>query len=96
MDLAARSIWNLFPRTPIIFITLILLTVLLLYTYAMNRSKEGYYLKAIGTNEMAAGTLGINVFAYKMRAQFRTAFLMAMGGGIYGMYIIYMDPQNDF
>lgn len=78
------------------FITLILLTLLLLYTYAMSRSKEGYYLKAIGTNEMAAGTLGINVFAYKMRAQFRTAFLMAMGGGIYGMYIIYMDPQTIF
>ena len=72
------------------------MTLLLLYTYAMSRSKEGYYLKAIGTNEMAAGTLGINVFAYKMRAQFRTAFLMAMGGGIYGMYIIYMDPQTIF
>lgn len=78
------------------FITLAILVLVLTGTYIMNKSKTGYYLKAIGTNEMAAGTLGINVFGCKMQAQFFTAFLMAVGGGIYGMYIIYMDPQTIF
>jgi len=78
------------------FIMLALLLLLLVGTYWMSKSKFGYYLLAISTNQNAAASLGVNVYGNKLIAQFISAFLMAIGGGIYGMFIIYTDPQTIF
>ena len=78
------------------FIILALLAVALLWSYYISRSKWGYYLRAISTNQDAASSLGVNVLRYKLQAQFVTAFVMAVGGGVYGVYMMYMDPSTIF
>lgn len=73
----------------------ILMLTLLLCTYIV-KSKPGFYFKAVNTNQMAASSLGVNVLKYKQYAQTMTAFIMGMIGGIYAMYMSYLDPNNMF
>ncbi len=49
---------------------------------------------AITTNQEAAEALGVNTTAYKLRAQFISAFLTALGGGFYLMLIMFIDPNR--
>ena len=65
------------------YINLGMLLLVLLVSYAIKRSKLGYYLAAIRTNQDAAASLGVNVLGMKLTAMFISAFFTAMGGGLY-------------
>lgn len=75
---------------------LALLVLTILFSKKLLRTKTGYYFRAISTNDVAASTLGINVIKYKCIAQCMTAFIMALGGGVYTMYIMYIEPETMF
>ncbi len=49
------------------------------------RSKEGRAIMAIRDNRIAAESVGLNVFAFKMKAFVVSAFLAGMAGGLYGL-----------
>ena len=60
----------------------------------IDRSKLGYYLKAIRHNEMAASAIGINTVGYRLLAMAISAFLTAIGGTFYAQLVLYLDPLS--
>lgn len=78
------------------YIILSMVIMILLACYKLDRSKLGYYLKAIREDEEAAGSLGINILKYKMFAIVISAFFTALGGTFYAQYMYYIDPGLAF
>lgn len=60
----------------------------------INRSKIGYYLKAIKQNEPAASAIGINTVRYRLAALGISAFFCALGGTFYAQLVLYIDPHS--
>lgn len=78
------------------YIILILLIISLFICWRIEKSKAGFYYKAIDTNQEAAASLGVNTMQYKMRAQFTSALLMGIGGGFYMMFYQFVDTVSMF
>ena len=51
-------------------------------------------LEAISEDEDAAAAIGINVLREKLRVTVISAALTALGGAIYGQYIMYLNPET--
>ena len=51
-------------------------------------------LDAISEDEEAAASIGINVIREKLRVTVISAALTALGGAIYGQYIMYLNPET--
>jgi branched-chain amino acid transport system permease protein len=51
-------------------------------------------LEAISEDEDAAAAIGINVLTEKLRVTVISAALTALGGAIYGQYIMYLNPET--
>lgn len=81
-------------KVPYFYLILGLLIVVLLASYFIKRSRMGYYLAAIKTNQEAANSLGVNVTRYKLLAQFISVFFTAIGGTFYAQFILFIDPQR--
>lgn len=78
------------------YIVLALMVGAAYLTHRVERSKAGYYFVAIRENEAAAAAIGVNTFAYKMRAMALSAPLTAIGGTFYAQYFSYIDPLLTF
>jgi branched-chain amino acid transport system permease protein len=65
-------------------------------TYAVERSRIGYYLVAIGENEDAAEAIGVNAPRIKRDIYMLSAFLTALAGTFYTQYIYFIDPPTAF
>ncbi len=78
------------------FIALGLLALALLLTWFLERSRPGYYFRAIREDPEAAASLGINVARYKQLAMGISAALTALGGTFYAQYILFIDPESVF
>ena len=76
------------------YMILILLVVILLISAWVRRSKIGYYLAAINTNQGAASTIGVNVVLYKLIAQCICAFFMSIGGTFYAFFLLNVNPYT--
>jgi len=51
-------------------------------------------LEAISEDEDAAAAIGINVLREKLRVTVISAALTALGGAIYGQYMMYLNPES--
>jgi branched-chain amino acid transport system permease protein len=51
-------------------------------------------LEAISEDEDAAAAVGIDVLRQKLRVTMISAALTAIGGAIYGQYIMYLNPES--
>ena len=51
-------------------------------------------LDAISEDEEAAASIGINVIREKLRVTLISAALTALGGAIYGQYMMYLNPET--
>ena len=75
-----------------------IIAVLLLFVIGLSirikNTRTGYYFSAINTNQNAAEALGVDTMFYKLKAQFISAALSAMGGGFYVMFIMFLDPTR--
>ena len=76
------------------YIALGLLLLALWLTRRMERSRTGYYFRAIREDQDAAASLGIPVARYKQRAMALSAGLTALGGTFYAQYILFIDPES--
>lgn len=81
-------------KTWYFYIVLFMLCLVLFISNYISKSKMGFYLMAINTNQDAASSLGINVTGYKLRAQFISTFFLSMGGAIYAMLTMFIDPNR--
>ena len=77
---------------PFYYISLLLMILIVLFTIWFERSKTGYYLKAIKGDEDAASSLGIETFKVKLRAFQISAVFVSIIGAFYSFFLTYIDP----
>lgn len=75
-------------------IAVLLWLVGLLVWQRIDRGIGREALEAIGEDEDAAAAVGINVMREKMRVTIISAALTALGGAIYGQYVMYLNPET--
>ncbi len=63
---------------------------------AVRRSRLGYYLLAVREDEDSARSTGINAFSVKVNGMLISSSLTGVGGAIYAMYTLYVDPPTVF
>jgi branched-chain amino acid transport system permease protein len=73
-----------------------LLAASLLLWWLIDRSRFGIGLKAIREDEDKAQALGVPTFNYKLAAFILSAFLTALGGGLYALWFGFLDPVFQF
>jgi branched-chain amino acid transport system permease protein len=83
-------------KAPYYYVAFGLLILGLLATYGIDRSKLGYYFKAIKGDLEAARSLGINVTKYKFYALALSAFFTSICGSFYAQYVLFIDPDSVF
>lgn len=62
----------------------------------MDASKLGYYLKALGRDEDASESIGINAFRMRLYAMGISSFIVGIAGGLYANLIHFIDPYEAF
>ncbi len=62
----------------------------------VERSRLGFYFRAIKGDPLAARSLGVAITRYKLYAIAISAALSAMAGTFYAQYILVIDPESVF
>ena len=84
-----------FPdKTQFYAIALVLWLAGLLVWRAIDRGVGREALDAISEDEEAAAAIGINVMREKLRVTVISAALTAIGGALYGQYMMYINPET--
>jgi branched-chain amino acid transport system permease protein len=93
-----RGWWDLTFRSelPYYYIFLGVLAVVLLATCLVERSRFGYYLRAIKAGERAARSLGVPVRATKLKALMLSAAFTSVAGSLYAIKTGFIDPESGF
>ncbi|HWL83830.1 MAG TPA: branched-chain amino acid ABC transporter permease [Roseomonas sp.] len=91
-----RSVADLSFTTPLPYYYLFagVLAVLLGLTWWMQRSRMGYWLRAINGGDRAARSLGVPVLRYKLYALLLSAGFTALAGTLYAVMIGFADPES--
>jgi branched-chain amino acid transport system permease protein len=88
--------WDLTFRSavPYYYIFLGVLAALLLVTWHMQRSRLGYYLRAVRAGERPARSLGVPVRRYKLYALMLSATFTSLAGSLYALKTGFVDPDS--
>lgn len=78
------------------YVALALFFITLAIVYYVDRTRIGYYLKAIRENEDSAETLGINAARYKMLAMILSAGITGIAGVLYAQFMLFFEPISVF
>ncbi len=78
------------------YIALGLLALALGATRWIERSRRGYYFRAIREDQDAAASLGVRVAREKHAAMAVSAALTALGGTFWAQYVLFIDPESVF
>jgi branched-chain amino acid transport system permease protein len=78
------------------YIALGLLALALAATRWLERSRRGYYFRAIREDQDAAASLGVHVAHEKHVAMAVSAGLTALGGTFWAQYVLFIDPESVF
>lgn len=91
-----RSIWDLSFQSPRVYyyIFLVSLAIVLFVTYRLERSRAGYYLRAIRANERAARSLGVPIQRYKLVAFALSVAFTSLAGSYYAAFVLFIDPPS--
>jgi len=79
-------------KVPYYYIILAMLVVTVFIAYRIERSRLGFYFRAIKNDPAAARSLGIDLTKYKLIAMIISAALTAMAGTFYAQYVLFIDP----
>jgi branched-chain amino acid transport system permease protein len=63
-------------------------------TALVQRSRLGYYFRAIREDPDAAQSLGVPLTRYKLLAIAGSAAFTALGGTFYAQYVLFIDPES--
>lgn len=93
-----QGFWNFefTTKAPYYYIAFGIMVFGLLVTYWVDRSKLGFYFKAIKGDLEGARSLGINTHRYKYYALALSAFLTSICGSFYAQYVLFIDPDSTF
>jgi branched-chain amino acid transport system permease protein len=81
---------------PYYLIFLAVLVFLLFITWLLQRSRFGYYLRAIKAGERAARSLGVPVRRTKLYALMLSATFTSVAGSLYSIKTGFIDPESGF
>ncbi len=81
-------------KYPYYYIMLALLAICMLVSWRIERTRLGYYFRAIREDPEAAQSVGISVTKYKLMAMAISAAVVAAGGTFYAQYVLYLDPDS--
>lgn len=59
----------------------------------ISQSRFGYQLRAVREDESSAMAAGVNPVVVKLKAFMLSAALVALGGGIYGIFLSFLEPH---
>lgn len=77
-----------------IYITLIVLIITTIVSHNISRSRLGRALVSIRDNDLAAELLGINLFAYKLRAFFIAAVYAGIAGALLAHNVRHINSET--
>jgi branched-chain amino acid transport system permease protein len=80
-------------RGTFLWVAVALVTLALIATVMLERSRLGAQLVAVRENEAAAQALGVDVLAVKLRAIALSAGMTGAAGGLYAQYFLYLDAN---
>ncbi|HEX3462621.1 MAG TPA: branched-chain amino acid ABC transporter permease [Candidatus Elarobacter sp.] len=84
-----------FPeKGPYVVLALALFAAVQLATIALERSRLGYYLRALRANHAAAASVGIDERRFKLIAFAWSAVMAAAAGVLYAQYTLFVDPPS--
>ena len=83
-------------KLPYYYIILAFLALATFVVWRLDRSRIGFYFRAIRDEPEAASSLGVNVTLYKSFAFMISAGLMSMAGAFYCQYVLVIDPETVF
>ena len=83
-------------KVPFYYISLAFLIVCMIALKIIDGSKIGHYLKAIGRDEEAAESIGIDIFRTRLLAMGISSFVVGLAGGLYANMIHFIDPYEAF
>ena len=75
---------------------LLLLLIVLIANICIHHSRLGSNLIAIRENELAAASLGINLFKNQVIALMISAFFTSIAGCLYAQYVLFINPEGSF
>ena len=75
-----------------IMLILVVLTVLLVYNFV--HSRIGLAVMSIRDDDLAAASMGVNVYLYKIMVFVISAMIMGVCGAFYAHYIKFVDPSS--
>jgi branched-chain amino acid transport system permease protein len=78
------------------YVALALLVAVFALTAIIERSRPGYYFRAIREDPDAAESLGVPLTRYKLVAIAASAAFTALGGTFYAQYVLFIDPESVF
>ena len=76
-----------------LFVWAVVITVMAALWW-MDRSRAGAVLRAVGEDELAAQSAGINLTVVKVAAMTAGGFIAGLGGGIYAHYTTHIEHLN--
>ncbi|HSP16671.1 MAG TPA: branched-chain amino acid ABC transporter permease [Thermoanaerobaculia bacterium] len=79
-------------KVPFYYTGLLFAYLVIFASWLVKRSKLGYCFQAIREDQDAAHSLGINPTLYKNTALGISAIFTALAGGLYGIYVGFIDP----
>ena len=93
-----RTVFDLsfLSATPFYYIFLAVLVLLLWLTWAIERGRMGYYLRAIKDSERAARSLGVSAGKYKLYAYMLSGAFTSLAGSLYLCMFGFVDPESGF
>lgn len=83
-------------KVPFYYSGLVFAIVIIVVSWLVLRSKLGYFFQAIREDQDAAHSLGINPTLYKNTALAISAVFTALAGGLYAVYVGFIDPDTVF
>ena len=99
IPMTKEGFWNLqfhSSKLGYYYIALTLLVAVVVFMYIMERSKMGFYFKAIRENEEVATGLGVNKTVYKLIAIAISAGITGVCGSLLAQYSLYVEPAYMF
>ena len=96
-ELPIQSGWAAmqFPdKGPYVLLALALFVAVQIATAALERSRLGYYLRALRANHAAAASVGIDERRTKLVAFVWSAVIASAAGVLYAQYTLFVDPPS--
>lgn len=82
-------------KIPYYYIALLFFAISMIGSYFLSeKSRAGYYFRAIKDEPEAAQALGVDIRKYKILAYAFSAATTALAGGFFANYVLYIDPDS--